>query len=302
MLPSAINLYGLSILSPFCIPQLPLLPRQSQCDVIIKIGAVPASLDTPLANEDNWQANNNQYLYDGGNSVGRFLVNGSNSIIYEPTASPDLSKLAYHLSHALICAVMRHRGDLVLHASSVELNGTTISISGKSGAGKSTTTAELLARGARLIADDITVLRADPEGRPFLQPGLPFLHLANEALKATTLEGVGELSPVRRDKCIVPCEMTTSRSCPLDVLVLLEVADPTGSGGKLHVSRCKGGEAFRVLQHCIYGPLLPIDIPRVFPLQSKVARTARVCRIVRPAGHWTLEAVVEEIAGLPLSS
>jgi hypothetical protein len=150
------------------------------------------------------------------------------------------------------------------------------------------------------VADDVTVLRRDLHGNLLLQTGLPFLHLTHEALKLTNLEAMGEQSPVRHDKRMLRCDMTTGQSRHLDALVLLEVSDPAQSDDRLKISRCIGSEAFRVLQHCIYGPLLPADTPRVFPLQSEVVRTARVSRIVRPAGRSTLEAVVEEIAGLPL--
>jgi hypothetical protein len=296
-----VNLYGIILQIPFPLPSLELWTSTNVPDAYLTIGSVPLALPTTITSGQSWQAACGSYFYEAGDDVGRFLVDGGKSIIFEPAVSLNTEKLAHHLTHTLICALMRHRGDLVLHASTVELDGTTIAISGRSGAGKSTTTAALLARGARLVADDVTVLRRDLHGNPLLQTGLPFLHLTHEALKLTNLEAMGEQSPVRHDKRMLRCDMMTGQSRPLDALVLLEVSDPAQSDDRLKISRCIGSEAFRVLQHCIYGPLLPADTPRVFPLQSEVVRTARVSRIVRPAGRSTLEAVVEEIAGLPLS-
>ena len=54
---------------------------------------------------------------------------------------------------------------LTLHASCVALDGRGVLILGRSGAGKSSLALELMALGARLVADDRTVLHAD-DGAP----------------------------------------------------------------------------------------------------------------------------------------
>jgi hypothetical protein len=51
------------------------------------------------------------------------------------------------------------RGDLPLHACAVEIAGKTILLCGPSGAGKSTLCATLVADGACLLSDDLTVIR-----------------------------------------------------------------------------------------------------------------------------------------------
>jgi len=52
----------------------------------------------------------------------------------------------------------------ILHATSVALNGRAAVLTGASGSGKSALALELMARGAALIADDRTLLRATPDG------------------------------------------------------------------------------------------------------------------------------------------
>lgn len=54
-------------------------------------------------------------------------------------------------------------GMLPFHASAIELDGRAFLFAGKAGAGKSTITAELLAHGARLLSDDLSIL-CPPEG------------------------------------------------------------------------------------------------------------------------------------------
>lgn len=55
-------------------------------------------------------------------------------------------------------------GLIPMHASAVEYDGRAYLFAGKAGAGKSTFTAELLANGARLISDDLSVL-TPPSGK-----------------------------------------------------------------------------------------------------------------------------------------
>ena len=52
----------------------------------------------------------------------------------------------------------------ILHASSVAYRGRALLIMGTSGAGKSALALELMSRGAELVSDDQTLLRAAPEG------------------------------------------------------------------------------------------------------------------------------------------
>lgn len=51
------------------------------------------------------------------------------------------------------------RGAIPFHACTVEIDGCAVLIAGRSGAGKSSLTAGLLGIGARLVADDLTVVR-----------------------------------------------------------------------------------------------------------------------------------------------
>ena len=54
--------------------------------------------------------------------------------------------------------------ELILHATTVAVSGRAVLITGQSGSGKSALGLELMCRGARLVADDRTVLRLEPIG------------------------------------------------------------------------------------------------------------------------------------------
>ena len=60
--------------------------------------------------------------------------------------------------------LMAANGCLPLHGSAVSVDGEATIVCGRSGAGKSTTIARMIERGALLISDDLTVLHPDPAG------------------------------------------------------------------------------------------------------------------------------------------
>jgi hypothetical protein len=66
------------------------------------------------------------------------------------------------LDTALVTASLV-RGHDALHAGTVVLDGRALAVVGASGAGKTTLTLELLRRGARFLADDVTALKAGRE-------------------------------------------------------------------------------------------------------------------------------------------
>src|SRR5205807_1718557 len=89
--------------------------------------------------------------------------------------------LAQRFTGMVLAAVLRHRGRLVLHANAALTPRGAIAIAGRSGAGKSTTLAALLARGCAMLADDITALRLAADGQVEALPGVARVHLTQAA-------------------------------------------------------------------------------------------------------------------------
>jgi hypothetical protein len=126
------------------------------------------------------------------------------------------------------------RGDLPLHASAVEIAGKALLLCGPSGAGKSTLCAALVADGAQLLSDDLTVIRAGEAGRQAcVLPGRPGIRLFSAI--ADQLHGI-TAKPVEDDhrgKVIVSWPVAAPRhSRPFAAIVLLQCdpapAVPTG--------------------------------------------------------------------------
>lgn len=122
------------------------------------------------------------------------------------------------------------RGGLPCHASAVEVAGKAILIAGVAGAGKSTLTAALLTRGARLIADDLTVVEGpSPDGVFVARRGRPGIRL--HADTAAQLPAI-DRQPIPDDdrgKWLVRPEARTGLDhVPLAGVILLD-----GSGGAI---------------------------------------------------------------------
>lgn len=85
------------------------------------------------------------------------IINGT-KIIVEPDKSADPSFLSTVISGELIAALLRQRGLLVLHGSSVARDGKIIAFLGDSGYGKSTTASYFIQNGYKLVAEDLLVI------------------------------------------------------------------------------------------------------------------------------------------------
>ncbi len=131
-------------------------------------------------------------------------------------------------------AVMTWRGGLAMHGSAVEMDGRGALLCGHSGAGKSTLTGALIAAGARLVSDDLSVLHTGPAGNdPVLFAGRRTLRLfpdvADRLGKAVAVKEVPAAAEAKR--LVAPPRVEAGRAVPLSaILVLGEAAAPAGHG------------------------------------------------------------------------
>lgn len=79
--------------------------------------------------------------------------------------------------------LLHQRGRLVLHASTVNINGGAVAFMGFNGGGKSTTTAALNNKGYPLVCDDVSSVEFDKNGNPVVFPGFPRIKLWPESIK-----------------------------------------------------------------------------------------------------------------------
>jgi hypothetical protein len=103
----------------------------------------------------------------------RFLVDGAASRLWGAWLPPlTIEDVSTYLLGPVLGFVVRRRGVLALHASSVCLSGNALILCGSTGAGKSTTAAALALRGLPLLTDDIAPVKED-NGSLYVEPGYP---------------------------------------------------------------------------------------------------------------------------------
>lgn len=112
--------------------------------------------------------------------VANFLLKlSSNAIIVQPVKGAE-ALIALPLTGPVMALWLHLKGSLVLHASAVEWKGGAFALVGDKGAGKSTTAAALLGRGAKLISDDLLRVLWNDSG-PVCAASFGQLKLSNSA-------------------------------------------------------------------------------------------------------------------------
>lgn len=290
--------YGLTIRVPFACPALtpPDADRAAAAvDVVVEERPVPRRLRAPWAGEASWEAAPGLFLLRGGPRAGRFLVEGG-TVAFERNPGCDDATLARCFTDQVLAALLRHNGLLVLHASAVAAPDGVIVIGGESGTGKSTTLAALLDRGCRMVSDDVTALR--PGGAPGsveVLPGAAQTHLTEDAAENLGyLVDPAQLQPWRRMKAAIPThDGMAPRAGRLRALHVLRLS----GGDNVAVAEASGGDKFRTLQECMYGPMFTEEHPALFPLMSMVVAAVPFFGLERPAARWSVGEVADAILG-----
>lgn len=87
----------------------------------------------------------------------------------DPGCDPEM--LGIFIAGNLLATVLALRGETVLHASAVEVNGDAVAFVADSGVGKSTLAALSCARGARFVTDDVLRVHDAADGTVSCWPG-----------------------------------------------------------------------------------------------------------------------------------
>ncbi len=121
--------------------------------------------------------------------LGTFEVESGAEIRVAPGPTGDEAALRVGLLGPSLGIALIQRGELVLHASAVEVEGRAVAFVGPRGHGKSTMAAAMVARGHHLVSDDVLTVdfRSEP-GRPHVVPGYPQVKLWPDAAEALGYE------------------------------------------------------------------------------------------------------------------
>ena len=166
--------YGLHVRSAVPLP-LDFLPQPPEAvsapDVTVRIGAVPPTLPAGVGGAVQgraWCARPNAFLIQAEGVV-RCLVTDGKDILMEPLGG-DADDVAAFFLGAAFTPLLQQRGLVTLHAAAVQWRAGAVLLLGPSALGKSSLAAALVQRGHALLADDITAVALDANGRPLALP------------------------------------------------------------------------------------------------------------------------------------
>ena len=186
--PFRYSAYGLAIDSDVQLPGM--LPRSAASDpsrvVFRRLPANAVRANQPFTFEDRGER---QILT--WSEVGTFTIATAAHVDAEPTRGASDDLIALPLLGSVMAALLHRRGTFVLHASAVCVGGTAVALVGDKGAGKSTTSALLVAGGHPLLADDIAALDLGTGAPHVLPAGSNEMKLWPESLSVLRGFGLG---------------------------------------------------------------------------------------------------------------
>ncbi|MGH2400195.1 MAG: hypothetical protein ACRDF6_10155, partial [bacterium] len=169
-------------------------------------------------------------LYRDG-SLYRLWTRGGGWSLIEPeipriTLPPfnDPARSEENVWNIPIALCLLHRGDLALHAATVEINGQALMLVGAGRSGKTTLAAAFAQAGYRVLSEDVTCIAL--EGGPAIVPGPAMLRLRPDVLSSITLPRAEVLRrlPSRITMALGPENRGTSAPVPLQGIIMLETA------------------------------------------------------------------------------
>lgn len=279
------RLFGLSVLSQVPLPELVADDGARTADVRIALGTIAEQPEAPPG-----------LHVDGEKTLlviprtGRFLARAGRELLVEPENGVSPRNLRLYLLGSAFAAILHQRGLLPLHANAVVVEGRAIGFMGHPGAGKSTLAAWFHDRGFDVLADDVCVVTAGPDGRPLAHPGIPRLRLWREALEAGGRDAAAyERSFDDMDKYTVPTDLErVLPAVPLSHVYLLDKAEDAPS-----VARLEGSAAVEALiantYRGAYVRLMGLTRQHLLAC-AELARTVPVFRARRRWGYDAFDA------------
>jgi hypothetical protein len=237
--------YGLRIHSELPLPEL--MATEGTADVTISLGNLsPPPLEA--TSTECYCHITPEEAYLCWKEGGTFLVRGGREIIVAPASGVEERVIRLYLLGAVLGILLHQRGLLVLHASTVAVNGSAIAFIGDSGWGKSTTAGALHTRGHYVMSDDVAALTLDSSGEPIVFPGFPRLKLWPDAAVALgdSPEMLTKLHPQyeKRDRPVT--NRFSSQPLPLKYIYVL------AEGSALEITPLSAQEALVALMRNWY--------------------------------------------------
>jgi hypothetical protein len=285
--------FGLKIRS--VIPFLELVPgSEGDADVSISYGSVPEHLANPTSTTVLTETSADRFLLRM--PAARFEVTqGAQIVIDRVPGSEDGDIRALTLGCPL-AALLMQRGALVLHASGIATRRGAVVFAGASGRGKSTLVAALVARGHRMLTDDLAAIEVQPNGEAVVKSAFPLVKLGPDVMRRiTALPATVVAQRPDGDKLALSLtDRFEGASAPLFAIYTLN----THNQSHIDMEPAHGVARLRVLNHHLFLQRSVSGIlgrVQAFRSLSSVASTTPTVRVIRPKTPFMLDELVDRI-------
>ncbi|MCL4832996.1 MAG: hypothetical protein KJZ86_11160 [Caldilineaceae bacterium] len=229
---------GLRVASQLPIPEWSVFQQSApfpKADVCIRLDRAPSWAGGPDQGAASHSITRHEYCFHIP-EAGHYRVRKGREISVAPVAGVGEREVRLFLLGSAWGALCYQRGILALHASVVEVGGSALAFCGPSGAGKSSIAAGLVARGGRLLSDDLCRFEI-VDGVVSVHPSAPRLKLWRDALAGLGWRADGlERDHFRVEKFHLPTPASAppdkneglranARSVPLRAIYLLAWGD-----------------------------------------------------------------------------
>ncbi|MBI1202391.1 MAG: hypothetical protein GC182_07760 [Rhodopseudomonas sp.] len=264
-------------------------------DVTIELGTTPTSLSDATANGPTWQIAGQQFLL-AIPGIARFLLTDGHHITVTPDTDGDPTDIPIFILGTVFGILLHQRGQIVLHASAVRVNGKAVLFCGRSGSGKSTMAAALAKHGFPVVADDVGAISITAGATPTVHPEGRHLKLWAQAIDRLDLAaGRGDRVRRRLEKYYVAPDDVFVQSLPLAAIYILREARPPHRPGIEQQAAIDGALALR---QNAYRPHLVNRMGQktdYFRAASAIVNSASLFTLTRPLDFKAMPAVIASL-------
>jgi hypothetical protein len=172
--------YGLGIRSEILLPEL--IATDDYKDIEVQLRKFKNNNLPTINNEPYLKINPNEIILSL-EEVGYFEIRKGSIINVSPAPNVEDALLSRYIIGTVMALLLYQRGLMVLHASSLNINGAAVAFLGTPGSGKSSIAAALHKNGHEIITDDVSAI--DFKGGKFrVFPGYPQIKLSDDVARS----------------------------------------------------------------------------------------------------------------------
>ena len=172
--------YGLGIHSELSLPELNAAIVKK--DIVVQIRKLENNSITTIYNQPYLKITPDEIILSI-EEAGTFVIREGTVINVSPAPNVEDALLRRYIIGTVMALLLYQRGLLVLHASSININGIAVAFLGNPGSGKSSIAAALHKNGHEIITDDVSAIDFKEENIKVF-PGYPQIKLSDDVSRS----------------------------------------------------------------------------------------------------------------------